>query len=618
MKKLGHRSVRSKSSSVLVLWIVLVLTVCELISSAEIIELRPNYVGIETTKTTTTTTAAPTTTAKRDLTHVQTLPVNLDHTPDTRLNLKLIYEPMDCNNTVQLVWYIFENTNSLSLIGFKIFVREYMEKPTNVTKFNAFNSKLINVNQNKFKLKNLLRNNTSYYLICLVVYSDTSQRNTRMYRLEKKCTSIILPPLDSNSACLRTTRSTSTRRLATTNNLPFVTTKTSYHQFLSTTSSTTEAGTTTEYVPVSLSDTVYNIPPASSDTEDHHLAENDWLRTSSIRNKTRGKMKLSNSNRTRLLSFSNGSDTLFQCKHYTNLLIAFVVSIALLTCNIFMFTVIIIQNAIKLNLLKYKIRLNKINSQFYCLSNASSSYSLQKNAEMLEMEREKKKNRGCCCRMFCSIWSCFSRICCDFSEMDASKAMLSGSRMMTAGTRMSNKNLQKQKLQQHQEMIKNGNMMGRKQELAMIGKSGVKKRKAVVGGASNLLHSTPASTTASMIANSRDGYILNIPNTYLFSAPSSSSAAPLGYPNTMNHPPHSGFMHDSQYPVENPYAASNFGFVNEPHHHPNNFSYLNHQNTGHHPNNMTLNHPDYRNFSNFSNEIFFHVPNRFRDASSAF
>lgn len=61
-----------------------------------------------------------------------------------------------------------------------------------------------------------------------------------------------------------------------------------------------------------------------------------------------------------------------QCKHYSNLLVAFVVSLVLLTINLIMFTIIIIQNTLKISLLKIKLNTYKQILSFRNLSNSAN------------------------------------------------------------------------------------------------------------------------------------------------------------------------------------------------------------------------------------------------------
>ncbi len=73
-----------------------------------------------------------------------------------------------------------------------------------------------------------------------------------------------------------------------------------------------------------------------------------------------------------------------QCRHYSNLLIAFVVCGVLLGTNVFMFTIIIFQNTIKLRVLKntkkfYENRNNHQSQQQFNLSNQHSSNYIDKS-----------------------------------------------------------------------------------------------------------------------------------------------------------------------------------------------------------------------------------------------
>ena len=616
------RKIRSLKLVILV-WLFLISKTC---GDVEIVELRPGFIGIQTTITTTTK-PPPTTTLTRNLASAQNMPINLEETPDTILNIKLTTESIDCNNSIELNWYTFES-NTDSIIGFKIFVREYAEKPlklearfftaistgttkltstiykqTNETtvitttetppqKFNAYNSKLIGTHQNKFKLKNLLRTKISYYYICLVVFSDDFPANLDL-RVSKKCANIALPALpedfDNTVDFCKTTRSNAwhTSKTSTKLSTNILQLSSQRHERTSPlvansliTATTTASTIATTSVPLIRN---FSLNLGQSLTKLNKLLSNKANSFLGLKSKK--------FNETR-------AESIFHCKHYTNLLIAFIVCIALLATNVFMFTIIIIQNTIKLNLLKNKIRLNKINSQFYCLSNNSSSYSLV-NKNDIETKRTSKNGRNCFCRFLNSISSCLGKVCCDFSEIEVKKAEAHSQAMNRAARQ--NRNHQQHKQQLH-ALPRNG----QNPNMHCVSNDVYKKKKR----GNQFLHGH-GSSRSSVITKSREGYILNFPNTGIYPGTAAaatggaiSSACVSGYSQSQT----PLIQEQSQQSLLNPrHLISNASFSNPIVESDEQFSFVYYN-------------PNNRNISHFSNDIFFNAPNRFRNsqASSAF
>jgi hypothetical protein len=516
----------------------------------EVIDIRPNFVNVQTT------------TAKSIAKLVSNVVVNLDEIRPTALNLKLTTQSSDCNNTLQLDWYNYERDTS-SILGYKVFVREYADnKPFKnwpyETKYNHYNSKLIGIHQNRFKLKNLLRANNSYYLVCLVIF--THLKTSDEVKLEKKCLNVALPSLPSNFSnsfdfCLNSSTTTPFSHATKTLN--------STRDFFNKTLNKTFLGLKTKKFPADLFSDSY----------------------------------------------------LFQCKNYTNLLIAFSVCGALLAANIFMFTVIIIQNAIKLKLLKTKVRLSKINNQFYCLSSNSSSYSLR-NVE--EKPAEQRSCYFCCiCLGMRRLWSCFKNICCDMSEMreiTADSAVIQRPNVdLKANHHRSNLNLSscvfKNSLsgqENYPSAISIPNHEATFNNLAKPSKTSLLQEAFNSSNLSSTKNNNNSTST-------NEGYILNFPL-------ASHSAFLSSYPNLQEQqqmPQSSAIRSDYSYPLDMSFVNQQQRFVaqaaasNPIMEHPTyDFSFYN-------PNQVGGSSASFlRNYSNFTNEVFFNAPPSSRFSSS--
>ncbi|CAF0736717.1 unnamed protein product [Brachionus calyciflorus] len=286
----------------------------------------------------------------------------LDEIPDTSLNLKLILVSQECSN-VRLNWKIQPNSRlktktkemDTKIFGYQVVVREYLEPnsgsiqtfQSSEEKMNnrkdktlrVYSSKFIDSNQTKFKLVNLLRKDTASYLICLIIYMDV----TETVAFEKQCVSFSLPVMSKND--YECQRNGSTRKSAKKNFLNGL---------------VTPAIRSTTVSIVDTTSIIYNNSKINEffNQSNQNIQEN--------LNKKAAKLAQHN------------CEHVSQCRHYSNLIIAFVICGILLGTNIFMFTIIIIQNTIKLGLLKRKLSILKANPKIFA-NNSHFDMSLYDN-----------------------------------------------------------------------------------------------------------------------------------------------------------------------------------------------------------------------------------------------
>lgn len=123
---------------------------------------------------------------------------NLDDIPDTSLQVQLVLLAYDCRN-VMVSWKTNENEaksltiNSVSKIfGYQIVIKELLKNENDQSRI--YTSKYISLTDSKFRLTNLLYNNLASYLICLVIYFDAVEA----IAFEKECVSFELP---QNTLC---------------------------------------------------------------------------------------------------------------------------------------------------------------------------------------------------------------------------------------------------------------------------------------------------------------------------------------------------------------------------------------------------------------------------------
>jgi hypothetical protein len=537
--------------------------------------IRPNYIEVETSptpSTTTTTTEATTTRLRRTLSSIKNLKFDINNDVKiTRIRLALISERTDCNNTLKLFWNI--NNHSIDLIGYQIFVREYkileenteesIEQGLSTNRFklsNGYNSKIIGPNQNRFKLKNLLRPHKTLFSICLVIFVDSVER----VLLEKKCINLTLPEyprefLYSDTFCSASETKTKSTTKSTTQKSTtemFFEYTTENYQTQSTSSSKSYSEFSSKIIP-------YSILKNRTMSYKHNKLFQSGNSISSTPSVTVEKYakKLNNSNQngsngtelSHFLSFTNQTSLT-----YMILLVAFVICIALLSANVFMFTVIIIQNGIKLRLVRSKIKLNKINNDFYCLSNDSTSYSLshnnnnvninKRNDYEIEETRKLKTNDSskCCC--FSSFCRFFAKICCDCAENVENSANVANKNFKHKKSTTSKSNIESNGIKKTQKSIlkrKKRTNSGKNNQASRkdIPKKLVEKRKIKSNMVKNVNDNKPSSNNSPLpiqqqqnkpphqpnkfehgakfkrpsiiqsvsSAINRDGYILNLP-----------------------------------------------------------------------------------------------------------
>lgn len=277
----------------------------------------------------------------------------LDEIPETNLNLKLVLVSQECNNA-RLKWHIPNSIDrpgtkhkqelSSKIFGFQVVVREYLEHKGRIAHngfsseeqmmkkkdrtLKVYSSKFIDSRQNKFKLVNLMRKDKASYLICLIIYMDV----TETVAFEKQCVTFSLP--------------TTTDELKCQNDENFEKSKKSFGKKLVT--------------PIIKSMTSSS---AIVDLNSYNASQSSELSNQTVINSMEKLRKNS-----QILSQHN-YDHVSTCQHYSNLIVAFVICGVLLGTNIFMFTIIIIQNTIKLGFLKRKLNLIKENPKLFHASN---------------------------------------------------------------------------------------------------------------------------------------------------------------------------------------------------------------------------------------------------------
>lgn len=325
----------------------------------------------------------------------------LDEIPETSLNLKLFLLAYECTD-VKLTWKINNNSHRKSshselphntggkkkqpqdtkIFGYQVVVREYLEPKSSVQKtttpkysdeiyekqsektLRVYSSKFIESSQSKFKLINLLRRNMASYLICLIIYMDV----TETVAFEKQCVNFSLPVVSKefDAFCERGSIGT--------------TSKTKQSK-LNTFSATLEEFTSGKKQ--SISNKMKPTNPV--DFSEATLSPNQ------NRNSNYSRHHHHNQNMSHGLSVGGGGGMLAancehvsQCKHYSNLLVAFVVCGVLLGTNVFMFTIIIIQNTIKLGLLRHKLKIYRHTQTrlFTNLPNSSVSHFVDSNRDL--------------------------------------------------------------------------------------------------------------------------------------------------------------------------------------------------------------------------------------------
>jgi hypothetical protein len=296
----------------------------------------------------------------------------IDEIPETSLNIKLVLLAYECND-VKLNWKIgtseksskfsskkfsFDKstTSSSKIFGYQIVVREIVDgssdgsssvslggktvikndkftfrkdspyQSSSEKTMRVYSSKFIDSDQNKFKLINLLRRDQASYHICLIIYIDV----TETVAFEKQCVNFSLPivSLETEAACKAQKAKLSNPK-------------------------SSSRTTTSKYV-----------------DEEEFVDESPFFKSANKKNKN---ITQKSNNNTNIINpripispkYGNGGidfnnnhpncEHVSQCRYYSNLLTAFVVCGVLLGTNIFMFTIIIIQNTIKLNFLRKKL-----------------------------------------------------------------------------------------------------------------------------------------------------------------------------------------------------------------------------------------------------------------------
>lgn len=346
----------------------------------------------------------------------------VDEIPETTLNLKLVLLAYECND-VKLNWKIQHNSNKISnvnvkssnilnsyrkktfndpivsgstkIFGYQVVVREYLEsgKPHSNKKgsselnddktLRVYSSKFIDSNQNKFKLINLLRKDLASYHICLIIYIDV----TETVAFEKQCVTFSLPNLSPSveAACQKSNK----KIPKTTTHIMELTTGKHKDKF-----------------------NIHSIDTSSLDDTDAEKSELVGTQSQPLEsNKTLNKPTARPSSFTKNIHVYNPNtncEHVAQCRHYSNLLVAFVVCGILLATNVFMFTIIIIQNTIKLSLLREKLKSSKRNiKQPLHLGSQTSTY-LDRDLDKSYVDDEKI----CCCSIQ-TLKSAFYNSCSD-------------------------------------------------------------------------------------------------------------------------------------------------------------------------------------------------------------
>ncbi|RNA09324.1 hypothetical protein BpHYR1_009015 [Brachionus plicatilis] len=284
----------------------------------------------------------------------------LDEIPETNLNLKLVLVSQECSNA-RLKWTIQkpisksgsrpkENQESdANIFGFQVVVREYLEQKGRIVQgqlsseevmmkkkdqtLKVYSSKFIDSRQNKFKLVNLLRKDKASYLICLIIYVDV----TETVAFEKQCVAFSLPVISDDLKCQSDQhfKNSPKKPLAKKLVTPMIKSMASSSPIV--------------------------------DVESLNVSQN-WNTLNQTILNSMEKLKKNSP----ILSQHNCENT-STCRHYSNLIIAFVICGVLLGTNIFMFTIIIIQNTIKLGFLKRKLNLIKNNPKLFHPSNFDPS-----------------------------------------------------------------------------------------------------------------------------------------------------------------------------------------------------------------------------------------------------
>lgn len=351
----------------------------------------------------------------------------MDDIPETSLNLKLFLLAYECTD-VKLTWKLHNTAGSSSsggssssslrttslakngelfhhhskqppsykrvdttkIFGYQVVVREYLEpkssgqqsrpqKPAPVNSdeiyekqnektVRVYSSKFIESNQNKFKLINLLRRNMASYLICLIIYMDV----TETVGLEKQCVNFSLPVVSKefDSFCERNAGGSSSARTKQSKlnaNLDEINNNSGGKKQTNrpkTTSQASEEANTESRLP----GTQTTRQLVLRNTTSHPLG----MRTGNGNNNNNNNMHAGGmAASSGATTGGNGCEHVAQCKHYANLLVAFVVCGVLLGTNVFMFTIIIIQNTIKLGLLRHKLKIYR-QTQTRLFSNSNS------------------------------------------------------------------------------------------------------------------------------------------------------------------------------------------------------------------------------------------------------
>lgn len=369
------------------------------------------YLILLTTVVSVTSAATPATLPKSNndlnnllINDLNIIATKLDDIPETSMNLKLVLMAYECTD-VKLNWKItnshhnqhhssssnkagqvFRLSNNkkqqeTKIFGFQVVVREYLEQKTsqsqkstskmvnseeifekqNEKTLRVYSSKFIESNQNKFKLINLLRRNMASYLICLIIYMDV----TETVAFEKQCVNFSLPivPKEMDAACERSGQQSSTKMKQSK---------------LGTMTNSDESGKTNKLAPSSKQQQKQG---NFSVVENQNASIIVVQPPQQFRNNTNSQLR---PNLGSITHHQSNCEHVSQCKHYANLLVAFVVCGVLLGTNVFMFTIIIIQNTIKLGLLRHKLKIYKHTQTrlFTNLPNSSGSHFVDSNRDM--------------------------------------------------------------------------------------------------------------------------------------------------------------------------------------------------------------------------------------------
>lgn len=314
----------------------------------------------------------------------------LDDIPETNVHAQLVLVAYGCrnvmvswktNNTLEAVGAPAKpqpQSDRSKIFGFQVVIREYLiAEDIHSKKFRVFTSKFIGVNHSRFKLTNLLYSDSAKYLICLVIYFDAIET----VAFEKECVTFDIPIslTQENDGCEKE------HTLKTQKSMPKL--------IETTTTTTTESTTTFEYFTMP---PVNNTEVARGGTADVELSidknfTNLGLDTKTVKECTSEK----------------------ECKSYSNLMIAFIVCVFLLALNIFMFTVIIIQNLVRHSIGR---KLQNVNENDRAItdgssqnpSSSASSYHYHNNFENSKMHAKngKSKKESSSFKRFCLILCC--------------------------------------------------------------------------------------------------------------------------------------------------------------------------------------------------------------------